>query len=136
MLDALLDAGADIDADGAVIGGGTPLADARAFAQWNAAHRLVERGATVTVTDAATLGLSDQLERLLVGAAGEDVNAAFWGACHGGQRECAERLLAAGADVNWLPPWERLTPLDAAVRNGFEDVAAWLRGRGGRPATG
>lgn len=136
VLDALLDAGADIDADGAVIGGGTPLADARAFAQWNAAHRLVERGATVTLTDAATLGLSDRLERLLVGAAGEDVNAAFWGACHGGQRECAERLLAAGADVNWLPPWERLTPLDAAVRNGFEDVAAWLRSRGGRPATG
>ncbi|MDX8142051.1 ankyrin repeat domain-containing protein [Lentzea sp. BCCO 10_0061] len=136
VLDALLDAGADIDADGAVIGGGTPLADARAFAQWNAAHRLVERGATVTLTDAATLGLSDRLERLLAGAAGEDVNAAFWGACHGGQRECAERLLAAGADVDWLPPWERLTPLDAAVRNGFEDVAAWLRSRGGRPATG
>jgi hypothetical protein len=31
VLDALLDAGADIEAPGAVIGGGTPLADARAF---------------------------------------------------------------------------------------------------------
>jgi uncharacterized protein len=45
VLDALLDAGADIEADGAVIGGGTPLADARAFGQWQAAHHLVERGA-------------------------------------------------------------------------------------------
>jgi ankyrin repeat protein len=45
VLDALLDAGADIDADGGVIGGGIPLADARAFGQWQAAHRLVERGA-------------------------------------------------------------------------------------------
>ena len=33
-LDALLDAGADIEANGAVIGGGTPLADAVAFGQW------------------------------------------------------------------------------------------------------
>ncbi|MDX3660092.1 ankyrin repeat domain-containing protein [Streptomyces sp. ID05-26A] len=129
VLDALLDAGADINADGAVIGGGTPLADARAFAQWRAAHRLVERGAAVTLTDAATLGLTDRLDALLAGATPEDVNLAFWGACHGGQRECAERLLALGADVDWLPPWEPVTPLEAAVRGGFEDVAEWLRGR-------
>src|SRR6478735_4147477 len=45
-LDALLDAGADIEAPGAVIGGGTPLADAVAFGQWRAARRLVERGAS------------------------------------------------------------------------------------------
>ncbi len=42
-LDALLDAGADIEADGAVIAGGTPLDDAVAFGQWQAAWRLVER---------------------------------------------------------------------------------------------
>jgi hypothetical protein len=33
VLDALLDAGADIEAKGAVIAGGTPLMDAVAFAQ-------------------------------------------------------------------------------------------------------
>jgi ankyrin repeat protein len=64
VLDALLDAGADIDAAGAVIGGGTPLADATAFKQWRVAHRLVERGAQVTLSDAATLGLSDRLEAM------------------------------------------------------------------------
>ncbi len=62
VLDALLDAGADIEATGAVIGGGTPLADARGFAQWEAAHRLVERGARTTLNDAATLGLMERLE--------------------------------------------------------------------------
>ncbi|MCX2955124.1 ankyrin repeat domain-containing protein [Lentzea sp. NEAU-D7] len=129
VLDALIDAGADIDARGAVIGGGTPLADARAFAQWRAAHRLVERGAAVTLTDAATLGLSDRLGELLAGATQDDVDIAFWGACHGGQRECAERLLALGADVHRTPPWEPVTPVEAAVRNGFDDLAAWLRDR-------
>jgi hypothetical protein len=42
--DVLLDHGADIEASGALIGGGTPLGDAVAFGQWRAARRLVERG--------------------------------------------------------------------------------------------
>ncbi|MFD4673387.1 ankyrin repeat domain-containing protein [Lentzea sp. NPDC058450] len=107
VLDALLDAGADIDADGAVIGGGSALADARAFAQWSAARRLVERGAAVTLADAATLGLRDQVEILLAGASQEELDVAYWGAGQGGQRECAELVAAAGADVAWVPPWER-----------------------------
>jgi uncharacterized protein len=56
VLDALIDAGADIEATGGVIAGGTPLTDARAFGQWQAAQRLVERGAQTTIDDAATLG--------------------------------------------------------------------------------
>ncbi|GAA1305337.1 hypothetical protein Psi02_79240 [Planotetraspora silvatica] len=40
VLDALLDAGADLEAPGAVIAGGTPLGDAVAFGQWNTARRL------------------------------------------------------------------------------------------------
>jgi len=55
VLDALVDLGADIEAPGAVIAGGTPLTDARAFGQWRAAHRLVERGARTTIDDGATL---------------------------------------------------------------------------------
>ena len=57
-LDALLDAGADIEADGAVIGGGTPIADAVAFGQWKAARRLLERGARTNLWQAAALGLA------------------------------------------------------------------------------
>src|SRR5207248_5989645 len=58
-LHALLDAGADIEAPGAVIAGGTPLDDAVGFGQWNAARRLVERGAQTVIWHAAALGLGD-----------------------------------------------------------------------------
>jgi hypothetical protein len=62
------------------------------------------------------------------------VNAAFWGACHGGRRRAAEFLAAHGADIDWLPPWEPRSPLDAAERAGAPDLARWLRGRGARSA--
>jgi uncharacterized protein len=137
VLDALLDAGADIEAPGGVIGGGTPLADARAFRQLRAAHRLLERGARTTIDDAATLGLLDRLERAFAGPdppPPDTVSRAFWGACHGGQLRCAEYLLDRGADLNWIPTWEPLTPLDAAVRTGADDLVGWLRDRGARSA--
>ena len=69
VLDALLDAGADIEADGAVLTGGTPLSDAVVFAQWAAARRLVERGAVMTLWQAAALGDTEALEELLAGTA-------------------------------------------------------------------
>ena len=62
VLDALLDAGADIEARGAVIGGGTPIADATAFGQWKAARRLLERGARTTMWESAALGLLDRVD--------------------------------------------------------------------------
>ncbi len=139
VLDALLDAGADIDAPGAVIGGGTPLADARAFRQWRAAHRLVERDARTTLQDAATLGLIDRVRQSFdaVTPPGlDEVNRAFWGACHGGQQQCAEYLLDRGADLNWIPGWGDLTPLDAAVDSGATELVRWLRAHGARSATG
>ncbi|ATE73616.1 ankyrin repeat domain-containing protein [Lysobacter capsici] len=137
VLDALLDAGADIDAAGAVIGGGTPLADATAFKQWRVAHRLVERGAQVTLSDAATLGLADRLEAMFAAEAAPDreaIDGAFWCACHGGQRDAAEYLLERGADLNWLAPWEPMTPLDAAARGEYDELVAWLQARGAKSA--
>jgi hypothetical protein len=134
LLDALLDAGADIEAPGAVIGGGTPLADARGFGQWKAALRLVERGARVTCQDAATLGMLDRLESFFARPklpGPTEVNQAFWGACHGGRQDCAAYLLGHGAEVNWVPPWEQHTPLDAAARSGAAHLVAWLRAHGG-----
>jgi len=134
-LDALLDAGADIEAPGAVLGGGPALADARGFKQWRAAYRLVERGARTTLVDAATLGLLDRVEELCASSPDDgEITRAFWGACHGGRQDCAERLLDEGADVNWIAPWEPLTPLDGAVREGALELARWLRERGGRTA--
>ena len=45
-----------------------------------------------------------------------------------------EYLLDRGADLNWIPTWENLTPLDAAERNGFNDIADWLRTLGAQSA--
>lgn len=138
VLDALLDAGADIEASGAVIGGGSPLRDATAFGQWKAAHRLVERGAQTTSFDAAALGLMDHLERHLdtdPPPDAEQLADVLWSACHGGQQRAAEYLLERGAALNRLPGWERLTPLDAAERSNAGDLARWLRERGAKRAT-
>ena len=119
VLDALLDAGADIEAHGAVIADGTPLTDATAFGQWRAARRLVERGARANLWQAAALGLSDRVEALAPEASPEEITNAFWCACHGGQREAAESLLERGADVDWVGH-DGLTPLDAAQRSGAD----------------
>ena len=63
VLDALLDAGANIDAEGGAVGdgSGTPLFDATFFGQWQAARRLVERGAATGPWEEARLGLVDPL---------------------------------------------------------------------------
>jgi uncharacterized protein len=119
-----------------VIGGGTPLDGATAFAQWRAARRLVERRARTTMWHAATLGLMDRLRGYLTAASpdADEVNAALWGACDGGQRQAAEELLDHGAEVNWIPGWENLTPLDAAIHSDAAELADWLHGRSARTA--
>jgi uncharacterized protein len=136
VLDTLLDHGANIEAPGGVIGGGTPLADAVAFGQWQAASRLVERGARTTLWQAAALGLMPRVEHYFSGEpppSAAEVTNAFWCACHGGQRVAAEYLLDRGADLNWIG-YERLSPLDAALRSGADSVLDWLRGVGARRA--
>jgi uncharacterized protein len=118
VLDALLDAGADIEATGAVIAGGTPIADATAFGQWNAARRLVERGARTNIYESAKMGLLDRIEALLQGhtpPSAEDVTRAFWGACAGGQLVTAQFLAERGADVNWVSSWDGLTPFGGSA---------------------
>lgn len=135
-LDVLLDHGADIEAPGAVIGGGTPLADAVAFGQWHAARRLVERGARTTLWQAAALGLMDRIEEYFASdtaPAPNEVTNAFWCACHGGQRGSAGYLLARGANLNWIG-YDGLTPLDAACRSGAEELVDWLRTQGAHSA--
>jgi uncharacterized protein len=135
-VDALLDAGADIEADGAVIGGRTAVSNAVAFRQWNAARRLIERGARTTFSEAAALGLHDRLQAYLTAVPPPDTDAltaAFWAACHGDQQYIAEQLLEHGADLNWVG-WDQLTPLDEAIRGHANRLASWLRGKGARTA--
>jgi len=132
---ALLDAGADIDADGGVIAGGTPLSDATAFAQWTAARTLVDRGARVGLVDLAALGMTEELLAAFDGPeprSDDELNHAFWSACHGGQLDTAKTLLERGAQLDWLPGWENASPLDTAARAGAHDVVRWLHSQGAR----
>lgn len=126
VVDALLDAGADIDAPGAGLTDGTPLSAAVAFAQWNAAFRLVERGATTTLITAATLGLLNRVRAYFAGPdepTPAEINAAFGGACHGGHRLTAEFLVSRGADTNWAPSRRPTVPLDANAHNDADGSA-------------
>ncbi|MFJ6793352.1 ankyrin repeat domain-containing protein [Streptomyces sp. NPDC091268] len=131
-IDALLAVGADIEAPGALLGGGAPLADATGFGQWRAAKRLLEHGARPDLQDAAALGLLDRVEEFLgAGASRDEVTRAFWGACHGGRLSTAQYLLSRGADVNWLGHGG-LTPLDIALTSENGPLIAWLRSAGAR----
>jgi hypothetical protein len=136
-LDALIDAGADLEASGAVLGGGSPLADAVGFGQWRAARRLIQRGATTRLKDAAALGLMDRVEAHFGGdepPSPDEVTQALWSACHAGQQRAAEYLLERGANLNWIG-WDDLTPLDVALQNDAADLAKWFRSRGARTAS-
>jgi hypothetical protein len=128
LVDALLDAGADIEAPGAVFTGGAPMSDAVVFAQWNAARRLLARGAQTTLWQAAALGLLDRVQVALAQTAPalQDLDNALWCAAHGGQRETAELLLNHGADPAWVGH-DTLTAAQAAQRSHAHALAAWLR---------
>ncbi len=58
----------------------------------------------------------------------DETSQAFWHACAAGQRRTAERLLAAGAELNWVPDYADGTPLDAANNRGTrrDNVIGWL----------
>jgi len=134
VLDALVDGGADIEAPGAVFTGGPPMSDAVVFAQWRAARRLLERGATTTIWQAAALGLLDRVQALCSTEpppVREAVTNAFWNACRGGQQPVADYLLERGADLNWVGH-DGKTPCDVAHESGDDSLMQWLRARGAR----
>jgi len=136
---ALIDGGANIEATGASLGGGTPLDDAVGYGCWQVARLLVERGAHVDFGQAAALGIKTRVEELLATdpPSPQEIADAFWGACHGGQRRMAELLLSLGADINGTPSWGGGTPLDAADSQdtGREALVMWLRERGARESS-
>src|SRR5262249_52809669 len=122
---------------------GTPLDNAVGYACWHVGRLLVERGAAVDVLwQAAALGMLGRLEELLEATpppTEEDVNGAFWQACHGGQRRAAELPLAAGAEITPSPDFAvtqaglaRVVP--PAPRRDL--LATWLREHGAKSAAG
>lgn len=127
-LDALLDAGADIEADGAVFTAGAPLSDAVVFAQWNAARRLVARGAAMTIWQAAALGHTDLVQRHLDDGqhSAADITNACWHACRAGQLVVAQLLVAAGANLEWLG-YDDLTSRAAGMASGNVALVDWLQ---------
>lgn len=134
---ALVDGGADIEMpDGSI---GTPLDNAIGYGCWHVARLLVAHGARVDkLWHAGALGELERLEQLLAATpTPDDVSQAFWHACSGGQRRAAERLLAAGADLDWEPDYANGTPRDAAGQLGTrqQHVITWLKELGARSAT-
>jgi hypothetical protein len=136
LVDALLDAGADVNVPGSIIGGLGPIADAAVFGGQRAGRRLVERGARTNLFQAAALGLVDRVRAALEAEPRPDpeqITTAFWAACGGAHQDVAAGLLAAGADINWLG-WNNQTPLDAARCADATALADWLETHNARPA--
>ena len=136
LIDALLDADADIEHPGSSIDGGSPIQSALGYAQWAAARRLWERGAETGLSHAAALGFTETVTSLVETSQPapdrDDISVAFWNACRAGQLPVARYLLAHGADLNWPAPWDGSTPLDAAAAKHQRETAAWLRENGAR----
>jgi uncharacterized protein len=141
VAEALLVGGADIEARGGSIAGGTPLENAIGYGCWRVARLLVNRGAKVEkLWHAAALGMTDTVERFFQQdpiPSSEELNSAFWQACSGGYRRTAEYLLARGADLNWVPDYAKGTPLDIATTAGMDTgrqaLVSWLRDKGAQP---
>lgn len=140
VAEVLIDGGADLEAPGGSIAG-APLANAVGYGCWHVARLLVARGAAITgLWQAAALGVLPRIEQMRAAVpppTDRDVTAAFWQACHGGQRRAAERLLAAGADLNGTPDYTDQAPLDiaGALDTRKTLLAEWLRETGATSAT-
>ena len=134
LIDALLDAGADIERPGSSINGGPPLQSGTGYGQMQAVRRLVERGAVYFVWHAAALGMMTELAELLADAPSpDDLGGALWQAARNGHISAGQLIVEHGADVNWRAPWSDQTPLDIARAAGQDEVAAWLLDNGAVP---
>jgi ankyrin repeat protein len=132
IAEALIDGGADIEAEGGSIG--TPLDNAVGYGCWHVARLLAARGARVDkLWHAAALGMLARVEELLAASPAplaEEITEAFWQACHGGQRRAAELLLGHGAQINGIPGYSQQTAAEVAAGPDTrrEILVTWLRG--------
>jgi ankyrin repeat protein len=128
VAEALIAAGADLEAAGGSIG--TPLDNAVGYGCWQVARLLVERGARVEkLWHASALGLMSAVERLTPGSTPEEINAAFWQACHGAQPRAAAYLLAHGADPTFVPGYSNKSArqIASSLETRRETLVNWLR---------
>jgi ankyrin repeat protein len=140
---ALLDAGADIEATGGVIGDCAPFEEAIIFEQYAAAALLLERGATAYLPGVAALGRLDMVVEyfdehgelvddsavppnwLAIPGATALIDLAFQFACRAGHLEVAHFLLWHGANVDAETPMST-TARHEAAENGHDHVTSWL----------
>jgi len=133
VAEALVACGANIEAHGGSIAGGTPLENAVGYGCWRVGYMLVNRGARMEkLWIAAALGKTPQLETFFAAKlvpSAQDINQALWHACQGGHRRTAEYLLSRGADVNWRPDYANETALEIAAGapdTGRQALVSWL----------
>jgi ankyrin repeat protein len=129
---ALIDGGADIEAPGASITGGGPIDDAVGYGCWHVARLLAARGARLSLWQAAALGKLTQVEAMLGAQPAptpDQLDEAFWQACHGGQRRMADYLVACGANPYAKPGYSDQTPVQIAgsLDTRREALLTWLR---------
>jgi len=128
LIDVLIDAGATADGnpDNALVNG-----------NFAAARRLVERGATLTLSTALSLGRWDDIDRLLATASDNQKQFAFVLSALNGQAEALRRMIRAGVDLD--APSANLyshgTPLHHAVSSGSLDAVKVLVEAGANAAT-
>ncbi|MEZ4455194.1 MAG: hypothetical protein R2882_01400 [Gemmatimonadales bacterium] len=104
------------------------MSDAVVFARWEAARRLVERGARTTIWQAAALGLAAEVRRHCEQdppPSPRDLSNALWHASRAGQRSVARYLAGRGADPDWIGH-DGKTPRDAAREGVDGDLGEWL----------
>lgn len=66
------------------------------------------------------------------GPTADEVNEAFWQACHGGQFRAAQRLLERGPDLNYRPGYSDNPPIEIAVQvdTRRQQLVEWLQAHG------
>jgi hypothetical protein len=135
VAEALILGGADIEARGGSIAGGTALENAVGYGCWRVARLLLNHGAKFEkLWHVAAIGTTSMLEKFIQEhskPSKDDVDHAFYHACRGGYRRTAEYLFALGADLNIVPDYARETPLEVAAGagndTGRESLVNWLR---------
>jgi hypothetical protein len=76
------------------------------------------------------------VELLAVGTTPEELDGAFWQACHGGRLRLAELLLTRGASIDAKPDDSDQTPneIAASIDTRREQLVNWLREHGAASA--